>query len=246
MAYIGGNNGAQGASVGDAGSGGGGGGGLQGGAGGTAPGGDNGAFQGSQGKSQVPTGWTESDSNGQGNYVESYGNEVSANWRAGSGPRNVYGTAEYCVLFPLGFTPQSAGTYTFYLYFAQTGTYKFSGSADNQAKFYIDDALAFEALNWGAITTGTYTVEAGYHKVGIYYYSDGKGGAGFGIQVDYPDNTHFWQTSPTGKSKNGSKTGVYQIVRTYELNFGSGAIARQQGPQPAGGNGLAIIEFKEN
>jgi hypothetical protein len=56
-------DGAQGANVNDAGSGGGGGGGWYGGKGGAAGGGDTGAYQGSQGKSQLPTGWSELDSN---------------------------------------------------------------------------------------------------------------------------------------------------------------------------------------
>ena len=141
---------------------------------------------------------------------------VQPAWQNGSGPRNVYGTAEYCVLNPAGVVVNK-DRYTFYLNFDQVGTYHFSGSADNQAKFYIDDVLAFQALDWGSIATGTYTVtQAGFHKVGIYYYSDGAGGSGFGIQIDYPDNSHFWQTSKSGVSKNGSRTSVYQIVKTLD------------------------------
>jgi hypothetical protein len=65
MAYVTVPNGANGQGAADAGTGGGGGGGEFGGQGGTAPGGDVGAYQGSQGKSKVPADWTESnDTNG--------------------------------------------------------------------------------------------------------------------------------------------------------------------------------------
>jgi hypothetical protein len=162
---------------------------------------------------------------------------VDPGWRAGGGPRNQFGTAEYCVLPPANIKVNQ-DTFTFYLYFDKVGTYKFSGSADNQAKFYIDDVLAFQALDWGTIATGTYTItQAGYHKVGIYYYSDGKGGSGFGIQVDYPDNTHFWQTSKSGVSKNGSQTKVYILPSNSSDYRGQDGQTRTDDGGTGGGGG---------
>lgn len=163
---------------------------------------------------------------------------VSPNWRAGNGPKTIFGTAEYCVLPPANIAVNK-DTFTFYLYFDKVGAYKFSGSADNQAKFYIDDVLAFQALDWGTTATGTFTItQAGFHKVGIYYYSDGQGGSGFGIQVNYPNDTPFWQTSKSGVSKNGSQTNVYFLpTNTDDYRGQDGQTRTNDGGTGGGGGG---------
>jgi len=117
---------------------------------------------------------------------------------------------------------RSSGSFdqTFTVNFPVSGTYVFSGTADNACYFYIDGSLVLSGSNWGQIYRASVSVTAGFHSVRVLGVNWG-GPASIGLQITQGSTEIFSTRRPVSygsavdDGNGGGQGGAYGPDNSY-------------------------------